>query len=442
MTSTVTHQSQNRSIHRAVLSNGLVVLVAENPTADIVAGRIFMRMGTLYEPPELAGISYLLTSVLTKGTGTLNAQAIAEQVESVGASLGADSSADYSQLSLKTVSADFAEMLALAGELMRSPSFPEAEVDLERRLAMQSIRSTLEQPFSVAQQQLLHAMYQEHPYAQIGLGTETTLSNLSQKDLFQYHQTHIRPDNLVISIVGRLKPDEAIALVERTFGDWKAPIGSDGQTVPLPALSLSPLAVNPHPVIATQDTQQAIIMLGHLGTSVNAKDYAALKLISTYLGNGLSSRLFVELREKQGLAYEVSSFFPTRLEPAQFVTYIGTAPENTAVAYEGLHRETERLRQITLSDEELQTAKNKLLGQYALGKQTNAQIAQVFGWYETLGLGIAFDQQFQTQIADVTTEMAQDVAQRYFAKPYVSLVGSELAANQLSEAMLEPTVSV
>ena len=103
----------------------------------------------------------------------------------------------------------------------------------------------------------------------------------------------------------------------------------------------------------------------------------------------------MELREKRGLAYDVSAFFPTRLDQSQFVVYMGTAPENTEIAIEGLRTEVERLVNIPLTPDELQVSKNNLLGQYALGKQTNSQLAQIYGWYECLGLGIEFDTEFQ-----------------------------------------------
>lgn len=410
---------QNRNLHRAILHNGIVVLAAENTAADIIAARLFMRTGGRYEPLDKAGISHLLCAVLTKGTDRLSSLDIAEQVESVGASLGTDSSTDYCLLSLKTVADDFPAMLDLASQILRSPSFPEAEVDLERRLTLQSIRSMQEQPFAIAQMQLRQAMYQNHPYALPSLGTETTVSQLHRADLVAYHQAHFHPENLIVSIVGKIAPDEAIALVDRIFGDWA---NANAEPSPI-SQATAPIQSHPHRVASTQETQQAIVMLGYLTASVKNPDYIPLKLINTYLGNGLSSRLFVELREKQGLAYEVSAYYPTRLDLSQFVVYMGTAPSNAAIALDGLRHEVERLRDIILSPEELQAAKNKLLGQYALGKQTNAQIAQIFGWYETLGLGIEFDQKFQNEITSVTAEEAQSVAHRYFGDPYVSLVG-------------------
>ena len=412
-------------IHRTVLDNGIVVLAAENPAADIIAARIFLRAGSRWVEPEQAGLCHLLSAVMTKGTDRLSSLEIAERVESVGARLSTDTTTDYFLVSLKTVSSDFEEILELAAELMRSPTFPEAEVELERRIAISAIRSQQEQPFAIAFEQLRHAMYQEHTYAFSPLGTEATMSNLTRNDLEQFHKTYFRPDNVVISVAGRIATEDAIALIDRIFGDWKAP------ETPLPTLSLPTITPYPKSTLKPQETQQSVIMLGYLAPAVKEADYAALKLLNTYLGNGLSSRLFVELREKRGLAYDVSALYATRLDAAQFVVYMGTAPENTATAFDGLRTEVDRLANIELSEEELQACKNKMLGQYALGKQTNSQIAQVVGWYETLGLGVKFDEQFQAEIAAVTATEAREAAQKFFIEPYISLVGPEAAITEL-----------
>jgi zinc protease len=416
---------KNSHIHRTVLDNGIVVLVTENPTADIIAGRIFVRAGSCHESPEKSGLAHLLSALLTKGCDGLSSMEIAEEVESVGASLGTDAAADYFLVSLKTVTADFANILALAGRIMRSPNFPEAEVELERRLALQDIRSQKEQPFSIAFEQLRLAMYQNHPYSQSGLGDETTMNNLTRDDLVQYHQTYFRPDNVVISIAGRIKSGDAIALIQKVFGDWQSPINQ-----PIPSLDFPQVENAPYATSIFQQTQQSILMLGYLVPAVDSPDYAALKLLSTYLGNGLSSRLFVELREKRGLAYEVSAFYPTRLFTASFIVYMGTAPENTRIALDGLKNEVDLLSSAHLLDDSIQAAKNKILGQYALGKQTNSQIAQIYGWYETLGLGIDFDDRFQEMVTAVDAEQAYKVATKYLLTPYVSIVGQEAAVRK------------
>ena len=421
-----TQQLQNQATQRTVLSNGITILVAENPVADIIAARLFIRAGSSWEAPTQAGLAHLLSNVITKGTQKLSSFEIGDRVESLGASLSTDVAGDYFVLSLKTVTAEMPSMLELAGQIFRFPTFPEMEVELEQRLTLQGIRSQQEQPFTIAFDKLRQAMYQNHPYAMSALGTQETVTNLRQKDLQEFHQTHFRPDNVVISLAGRVSEKDAIAMIEEVFGDWQMP------TTPLPTLNFPPLTSQPYPTMTAKQTQQSIVMLGYLAPAVRERDYTALKLLSTYLGNGLSSRLFVELREKRGLAYDVSAFYPTRQDVAQFVVYMGTAPENTATAREGLQTEVDLLCSTELSESALQTAKNKLLGQYALGKQTNAQIAQVYGWYEIIGLGIEFDTKFQQQVADVTTEDTLRAANRYFTKPYISIVGPETALNDLA----------
>ncbi|MCG6138011.1 MAG: insulinase family protein [Nostoc sp. LLA-1] len=423
MTQTVKPSLSHSSIHRTVLNNGIVVLVAENPVADIIAARIFVRAGSCHEQRDKAGLAHLLSSVMTKGCEGLSSLEIAEQVESVGASLSTDATTDYFLMSLKTVTSDFPEILTLAGLMLRSPTFPELQVELERRLALQDIRSQQEQPFTLAFSQMREVIYQNHPYATSVLGDEATMNGLSREDLVQYHQTYFRPDNIVISIAGRVTQADAVALVEQVFGHWQLPSQA------LPSLQLPEICVEPQHRLKPIQTQQSIVMLGYLGSPVSSPEYAPLKLLSTYLGNGLSSRLFVELREKRGLAYEVSSFYPTRQYPGSFVVYMGTAPENTSIALEGLRTEVDLLCTTEVSATALQAAKNKILGQYALGKQTNGQIAQIYGWYETLGLGIDFDQVFQELIASVNAKDAMAAACKYLQEPYISLVGQEAAIN-------------
>ncbi|RZM78972.1 M16 family metallopeptidase [Leptolyngbya iicbica] len=418
---TLSSPTKRPALHRTVLGNGLTVLVIENAVADIVSARLLIKAGTGREARSQAGLFSLLASLLTKGTRHFSSMDIAEQVESVGASVGTDASVDYSLVSLKTVTADFEAILALVAEMVRYPSFPEAEFDLERHLTLQSLRSMKEQPFTLAFNALRAAMYGEHPYGLPGIGTEESVANLTRDDLEQAHQTFFRPDNCIMVVSGRIQPEPAIALTERYLGDWTAP------DTAIPATRYPPVPTTATHVVIPQPTNQSILVLGYPTPAVHDPAYAVLKLLSTYLGNGLSSRLFVELREKRGLAYDVSAFYPTRLSHSQFVAHMGTAPENQAIALQGLRNEIERLGQEPLTKDELEATKNKLLGQYALGKQTNAQLGQLLGWYEVLGLGVEFDQVFQDTIRSITADQALAVGKRYFRDPFTVVLGPDLA---------------
>ncbi len=417
--------TQQPATLRTTLPNGLKIIAIENPVADIISARIFIQAGQLCETAETAGLFDLLTAVLIKGTATKTALEIAEVVESIGANFGADVASDYSLLSLKTVSADFETVLALAAEVLREPSFPEAEIELERRLILQGLKSMKEQPFGVAYNQLREALYPGHPYGLTHAQSEQCMTTFTQENLQAAYRRYFRPDNIVVTIAGRISPNLAVKLVEQYLGDWSVP------DEPVPAVSFPEVTVAAQRIVTVQETNQAFVVLGHLAAEVSDSDYAALKLIGTYLGNGLSSRLFVELREKQGLAYDVSAFYPTRLGRSPFVAYIGTAPQNLPVALAGLQSEIARLTTTPLTPEELQVSKNKILGQYALGKQTNGQIAQTYGWYEVLGLGMEFDEEFQRAIAAVTLEDVQAAAQRWFVKQSVSILGPAAAVEAL-----------
>jgi zinc protease len=401
---------------RVILQNGITVLVVENPVADIVATRCFIRGGSKLETLAQAGISHLTMNLLTRGTVNFSSQAIAEQVEFLGASLGTESTADYFSLSSKTVAGDFEQILELTAEILRFPNFPDREIELERRLTLQAIRSQNERPFTIAYEILQGSIYGKHPYALPSLGTQESISQVNRQDLISFHLAYFRPEQLVISIAGRVKADSAIALVEQLFGSWQVTEENQTERVVIPEF-------RPETIKTYQENKQAIIMLGYGAPEVYSPDFAVLKLIASYLGNGLSSRLFVELREKRGLAYEVSAFYPTRQYASQFVAYIGTSPHQAPIAQDSLKAECDRLKFQLLSEHELRTAKSKILGQYALGKQTNGQIAQILGLYETLGLGLEFDLDYAKLITAVSEADVQRVAQTYFTAPAISIIG-------------------
>ncbi|MCF2970259.1 insulinase family protein [Synechococcus sp. Nb3U1] len=418
--------AQRGHLQRVVLANGATLLLGQNPTVDILAAHCFFRGGSRVERPEQAGLTNLMAAVLTKGTQQRDSQAIAAWVESLGAALSIDSAADYFEVSLRCVSADFPELLGLLSEILQAPTFPEAEVDREQALMLQSIRAQQERPFSLAFDQVRQALYGDHPYALPGVGRLETVGSLCREDLVAHHATYCRPDQMVMVVIGPESIQQMAAHIEAALSDWVAPprAGLD------PALSLSPLE-HPKLLRLPQPTQQTTMMIGFQGSAAGSADYAALKLLCTYLGNGLSSRLFVELRERCGLAYEVSAFFATRREPAPFVTYMGTASENTAMALDRLQAEIQRLHAHPLSPAEVEMAQRKLLGQYALSKQTNAQVAQLAGWYEILGLGMEFDQRYLQMVRHLTPEYLLQAVQTYLVTPVIALVGPDQALEQV-----------
>ncbi|WP_218079656.1 M16 family metallopeptidase [Anthocerotibacter panamensis] len=403
-----------------LLANGIRLVILPTAPSEIVAVRAFWLGGTALEAPAKQGLAHLVAAVLQKGCGSLTSQDIAGKVEAAGASLGSDVQPDCFMAGLGCLRSDFAPLLGLLAEVLQDPTFPEAELALERQNTLMAIRTQQERPATLAYNQLRAQLYgTSHPYGFLELGSPETVANLTREDLVHYHQGSCVPQRLVLCVASSLDPDLVLSQVEARFGAW-----TTKEPLPLPDLRfIRPPATRKH---TPQATEQNTLFLGYPAVGLHDPDQAVFKLLSTYLGSGLSSRLFVELREKKGLAYDVSAFFPTRSGASHFVTYIGTAPKNLTVAEAGLRAEVERLQTSLLSADELRVAKNKLLGQYALSKQSSAQVARIQGLYEVLGLGADYDVLYQERIRAITAEQIQAVAQCYLTEPSVSLVGPEV----------------
>jgi zinc protease len=404
--------------HCQRLPNGITLIVTPSNTTDIVAGRIFIKAGSYFDPVDRSGISNLTATLLTKGTTELSAMEIASRIESVGAGVSAEANNDHIEVSFKSVTADFAEILRLVGEIIRNPAFLSEQVTLEKKLVVERIRSQAERPLTLAFQQLRESIYHDHPYARPLLGLSSNVVSISRQELVDFHQTYFRPDLVTISIAGNVDLTVVEQLIDEVFIDWFLPAS------PAPTIASHRIEAPAQRQTLAKDTKQSIVMLGHLSVAATDPDYFALRAIDSYLGSGLSSRLFVELREKRGLAYEVASVFSTKVDRSIFAVYMGTANEKVAMAINGLQAELARLCVANLSEEELADTKTKLLGKYALSKQTNGQLAYIYGWYESLGLGWDFDQTLSRSIEALTTGQIEDVAIKYFDRPYhLSVVG-------------------
>ena len=409
------------SIHCHQFKNGIRLLAIDNPEVDIVAAHLFWQGGCSSVFTPQVGLANLTASVLTKGTCSRDAAQIAEAVESMGAILGAECAPDYFTLSLKSVASDFPSLFRLAGDIIRNPTFPASELERERQLILQAIRAQQERPFSVAFTPLRSALFGEHPYAFSMAGTAESVAALDRMDLVAYHRDHLRSDNLVIAISGNMSPTEMESLVADVLGDWTtAPTACVEPHFPgFPQLQGEQTITN------HQATQQTIAIVGYRAPSIYSDDWAALKLLAVHLGGGLSSRLFVQLREKQGLAYEVSASYSPRRYEAPFMAYIGTSPATSDRALTGLRQELQRLVEHPLTPEELQLAQRKILGQYSLSKQTNGQLAQLMGWYELLGLGIDYDRHYPDIVRNLTSSQLRQVAERYLSNPIISVAGPQ-----------------
>lgn len=415
-------------VSKIVLPNKATLLLKPTPSTQTVAFGIFAKGGRLAEPKP--GVAGLTTRVLLKGTQNRSAQELNQELERLGISLSANSDEDYLQITGTSTSDDLSKLLLILEDVLTNPTFPQSEIEKERADLLEELKTNRDQPSNLMFEKLTEAMYAGHPYGAIGQRLEASLPDLSREDLVSFYQQQLQPENLVITVTGNFNPQ----LVTKSFQQILAELPSEEITRYTTYPDVQPLGDTVQ--VEAQKPEQAAswVAYGWLVPGISrSRDYITLKVINTLLGSGLSSRLFVDLREKQGLAYHVSSMFPSKLKQSNFVMYIGTDPRNLEKVQEGFNQEIERLKNEPVSPEELESVKSKLIGSFALAHESNANQAFYLGLYETLGVGYQFDTQYPELIKQVTAEDIQRVARTYFNRPkVVSIVSPKSIRSEAS----------
>jgi len=389
------------------LSNGLRLLVRENAKLPIISITAAFRGGLLAETAADNGITPLLASTILKGTTTRSAAQVAEEIESVGGSISSDSGYNSFLVSVEVMKPDLALGLDLLSDVLLHPTFPEGEVDLEKKSQLAGIKAEQEQITAVARDTTRAKLFGSHAYGRPRLGSAESVAALTPEALRAFHQAYAVGTNGVIAVFGDVKAEEVVKLVEMDLASL--PKGELALTTP-------PAPIPPSETVRVteeRDKQQAVVMIGYPGVSVLDPDRPALELINE-ASNDLGSRFFDRIREKLGLAYFVGAGNFNGLAPGSFVFYLGTDPKKVDQVTKEFTSEIDKLAAEGLTPEELIRAKKKLLGSEAIRNQSNAAFAGAVAMDELIGLGYANYEERKAQIEAVTLEDTKRVAAKYF----------------------------
>jgi len=410
-------------VSKHVLPSGLTVLIKENPTADLVAVDVLVRSGARVEEADEGGAAFFVREMLFRGTARRTAAEIASGLESVGGALSAVTSLDYTELAAvaPTPAADTA--LDVLADLVTDAKIDPADVEVQRRVSLARLRTRADQPATRAFDLAITTLYGAHPYSKGLLGSVDTVSALTGERLVTFYRMFFTAPNMVVSVAGNLTTEVALRKIGRAFANLRAdPVPHRVRLLPVVESALAPRPSQPQEVREVRQTAAAWITIGYLGAAVGHRDWAALRVLSAILGEGLSSRLFVEIREKQGLAYQVGSSFSTLAGPGPLVMSAGTDPANQAKVVDGLLREAARLRDTLPSPEEMDRARQRIIGVHAIDHEDLRRQAFLPGLYELLGVGSAFDARIPDLISRVTAEDVQRAARLYVQQPTVVVV--------------------
>jgi zinc protease len=394
-------------VQKFTLSNGLRLLVREDARLPLVSATAAFRGGLLAETLENNGVTRLLAQTLLKGTKTRSAEQIAQQIEEVGGSIGAEAGSNSLAVSVEVLRPDLALGLEILADVLANPTFPEQEVALEKNSQIASIKAEEDQITSVARNLVRTHLFPNHPYALRANGTESSVSNLKPEDLARFHEEYLTAQNGVLAVFGAVKAEEVVALAEKLFGGLPRGELKLGDPAKVPELK------EEAQVAEERDKQQAVVMVGYRGASIDSPDRPALELISA-ASSDLGSRFFDRIREQMGLAYFVGAAQTNGLAPGPFVFYVGTDPLKVDKVTAALREEIDGLAKEGLTADELERARKKLLGAEAIRNQSNGAFAASAAINELVGLGHDYHTRRQAELEGVTLEDVRRVARQYF----------------------------
>jgi zinc protease len=406
------------------LANGMRVIAFPQHSAPkayavpIIAAQLILRGGASAEGEAEAGLATLTTSLLTQGTVNRSAVEIAQAIDGLGARLEAASGYDASIVSLTALTHVFPAAFALFDEIVRRPSFPQAEVERVRAKAIGDLALSYSSPGALARFVAQRVAFASAPYGHPVAGTAETLATLDRERVVAFHACYFRPDNATLIVGGDCDPAEAFALAERQFGSWRAP----DVPLPVPAPFAPPPPQRRVVIVDKPDAGRTAIVAGRVGIARRAPTYAA-GVVAMAVLSGYSGRLNQEVRVKRGLSYGAGAQLIARREPGLFLastlvdhTKVGEA---VAVVLDTLHG----LAAAPPDAAELVTRKATVSGGFSRSIETIDGITGVLGELALYGVPLTELGDYLPEIEAVDPAMVQRFAAATFEDLFVVLVG-------------------
>jgi len=402
--------------HREVLPNGIVLLIAERPAVPIVAVRVLLRAGAVYDPAERGGLANLTGAVLTRGTAKRTGPELDSAIEFVGGSVEAGAGRDSLTVSMTAQKKDLALGLDLVSEVVLTPTFPQAEVARKLSEIQAAIKRSEEDPGTVAARALGRLVFDGHPYGRPVEGTRESVGRLTRDDVVAFYRERARPDTTVVAVVGAITVDEARREIMARLGSWARPADAP-VTV---AAAAAPAAAREETV--KRELTQTTIMFGRQAILQTDPDYFPMAVASYVLGGGSASRLYTRVREESGLAYSVYSWVAPWRHGATFAVSSQTRTAEAPKVITMIREELARMGREPVAERELALAKQYLIGSFPLRLDTSGKVADFLVAVEDRGLGLDYADRYKERIGKVTAADVQRVAAKYFAPTSFSLV--------------------
>lgn len=358
-------------------------------------------------PTEIAGVDSIMTRLFLQGTNKRTAEQLAKDLDSYAIEFSSDAKPDYIRLKFVCLNEDFDKALEILADVIKNSTFE--DFDKERAKMEGEIIAELDSPRVKTADKFYSTIFKGHRYGSTSSIILKSLPNITKQIVVDNYNNLINNSKKVISVVGDIDFEKVEKSLNNYLGDLPASVEVNSES------QVRPLIQDEYVEIIKPDANQAHIIKGWITESSTSEDYPALLLLNVILGaSGLSSRLFLELRDKKGLAYVVRSSYETFTQCADFYIYIATEPKNIEVSIAGFKEEMDKIQNILVSEEELENAKNNMLGKWAFLHETNENQAILTANYGINNLGFDFNQKAKERIKEVTAEQVQNCAKKYF----------------------------
>ena len=361
----------------SVLDNKLRVLTSTMPHTQSISMVICVGAGSRYESDELAGVSHFIEHLPFKGTESWpTARAVSEAIEGVGGVMNASTDREMTVFWCKVARLHYKTAFAVLMDMVLNSRLDPEEVEKEREVIQEELRMTYDQPSYRVDLLIDEAMWPDQAMGRDVGGTLETVADIQQKDIREYMHQQYNPANTVVAVAGNVTHEEVVDMLAETTRDWK----------PLESLDWELATDNvegPSVKVERRHSDQTHLCLGVPGLSLTHPDRYAFNLMNTILGDGMSSRLFLNLREEQGLAYDVHSSSSNYRDTGALVVYCGVEPSKTNDAVKTIVKEFQGMHQAP-SEQELNKAREYSKGRLLLRMEDTRAVASWLGAQELL----------------------------------------------------------
>lgn len=401
-------------VQKYICQNGMRIVHEKMLSVRAISVGIWVQAGSNDELSDEAGLAHFIEHMLFKGTKKHSAKTIAEQFDRMGGELNAFTSKEATCYHTTILKEDAEEALALLADMFMNSTFDEAEMNKEKQVILEEIAMYEDTPDDEVHEQLWRTMYPTHPVGKPVLGNSTSVLGFTKASIQQFMKRLYRPERIVISIAGNY--DEAlIPFIAELF----SAIVKTGQAENRPV-------VNPifqaKQVTMTKEVEQAHLCIGFPSLTLTDDRKYALSIVDSLIGGSMSSRLFQEVREKNGLAYSIYSYYTLYEMTGAFIIYGGTAPEKLAQLQETIQSVLLTVVENGISDEEMNHAIQSIKSSFLLGLESVESRMSRNGHQELLLQAHLTMEEVIEKIEHVQKEEVESLMKQLFSKPFASAV--------------------